>query len=150
MHRSSNGQSMAPPDRPFQQSTRTRPAGFNIEVHVDLKYAKNVKGENFVALSMVCAGTNKHAAVLLKTRQPAYVAKKFIKHWIAPFGRPVRIVMDQGGEFEREWDPDAGAVWTSIQDDRITCWMATCTGRTSWRLVRHHLACVGGPIQHRR
>lgn len=96
-------QSMAPPDRPFQQSTRTRPAGFNVEVHVDLKYAKNVKGENFVALSMVCAGTNKHAAVLLKTRQPAYVAKKFIKHWIAPFGRPVRIAMDQGGEFEREW-----------------------------------------------
>ena len=101
--RCSTCQSMAPPERPFQQAARARPAGFNVEVHVDLKYAKNVKGENFVALSMVCAGTNKHAAVLLKTRQPAYVAKKFIKHWIAPFGRPSRIVMDQGGEFEREW-----------------------------------------------
>lgn len=39
---------------------------------MDLKYAKNVKGETFVALSMICAATNKHAAVLLKTRKPSY------------------------------------------------------------------------------
>ena len=96
-------QSVAPPDRPFQQAPRVRPAGFNVEVHVDLKYAKNIKEVTFVALSMICAGTNKHAAVLLKTRKASYVARKFIKHWIAPFGRPSRIVMDQGGEFEREW-----------------------------------------------
>lgn len=96
-------QMTAPPDRPFQQKARPRPAGFNVEVHVDLKYGKNVKEQTFVALSVLCAGTNKHAAVLLKTRKPSYVAKKFIKHWIAPFGRPSRIVMDQGGEFEKEW-----------------------------------------------
>ena len=96
-------ESKAPPDKPFLQRPRQRPAGFNIEVHVDLKYAKNIKEETFVALSVVCAGTNKQAAVLLKTRKPSYVAQKFIKHWIAPFGRPTRIVMDQGGEFEKEW-----------------------------------------------
>ncbi len=96
-------ESKAPPDKPYLQRPRERPAGFNIEVHVDLKYAKNIKEETFVALSMVCAGTNKHAAVLLKTRKASYVAQKFIKHWIGPFGRPARIVMDQGGEFEREW-----------------------------------------------
>ena len=67
------------------------------------KYAKSVKDQTFVALSMLCAGTNKHAAVLLKTRKASYVAQKFVKHWIAPFGRPSRIVMDQGGEFEKEW-----------------------------------------------
>ena len=96
-------QAMAPPDRPFQQKARPRPAGFNVEVHVDLKYAKNIKDQSFVALSMLCAGTNKHAAVLLKTRKPSYVARKFVKHWVAPFGRPSRVVMDQGGEFEKEW-----------------------------------------------
>ena len=96
-------QTTAPPDRPFQQKARPRPAGFNVEVHVDLKYAKNVKDQTYVAMSMICAGTNKHAAVLLKTRKPSYVAKKFVKHWIAPFGRPSRVVMDQGGEFEKEW-----------------------------------------------
>ena len=40
-------QSCAPPDRPFQQAPRVRPAGFNVEVHVDLKYAKNIKDETF-------------------------------------------------------------------------------------------------------
>ena len=96
-------ESKAPPDKPFLQRPRQRPAGFNIEVHVDLKYAKNIKEETFVALSVVCAGANKQAAVLLKTRKASYVAQKFIKHWIGPFGRPTRIVMDQGGEFEKEW-----------------------------------------------
>ena len=96
-------ESKAPPDKPYLQKPRQRPAGFNVEVHVDLKYAKNVKEETFVALSMVCAGTNKHAAVLLKTRKPSYCAQKFIKHWISCFGRPSKIVMDQGGEFEKEW-----------------------------------------------
>ena len=96
-------ESAAPPSRPVQQKATPRPAGFNVEVHVDLKYAKNIKDETFVALSMVCAGTNKHAAVLLKTRKPSYVARKFIKHWIGAFGRPNRVVMDQGGEFEKEW-----------------------------------------------
>ena len=96
-------ESAAPPSRPVRQKATPRPAGFNVEVHVDLKYAKNIKDETFVALSMVCAGTNKHAAVLLKTRKPSYVARKFIKHWIGAFGRPNRVVMDQGGEFEKEW-----------------------------------------------
>ena len=96
-------ESKAPPDKPYLQKPRERPAGFNVEVHVDLKYAKNIKEETVVALSMVCAGTNKQSAVLLKTRKASYVAQKFIKHWISNFGRPQRIVMDQGGEFEREW-----------------------------------------------
>ena len=96
-------QSKAPPDKPYLQNPRARPAGFNVEVHVDLKYGKNIKDETFVALSVVCAGTNKHMAVMLKTRKASYVARKFIKHWIAVFGRPERIVMDQGGEFERDW-----------------------------------------------
>lgn len=96
-------QSKAPPEKPYLQNPRVRPAGFNVEVHVDLKYGKNIQDETFVALSVVCAGTNKHMAVLLKTRKASYVAKKFIKHWVAVFGRPERIVMDQGGEFERDW-----------------------------------------------
>ena len=75
-------QGMEVPGRPMQSRARGRPAGFNVEVHVDLKYASNIKDKTFVALSAICAGANKHMAVLLKTRKPAYVAQKFIKHWI--------------------------------------------------------------------
>ena len=96
-------ESMSMPEKPYLQNVTPRPAGFNVEVHLDLKYAKNIKNETFVALSMICAGTNKHQAVLLKTRRASYVAKKFIKHWIGVFGRPTRIVIDQGGEFEAEF-----------------------------------------------
>ena len=95
--------SIQPPDRPPQSRPNARPVGFNVEVHVDLKYGQDYKGQTYVALSAICAGTNKHVAVLLKTRKPGYVARKFIKHWIGHYGRPNRIVMDQGGEFEHEW-----------------------------------------------
>ena len=91
------------PGKPPTQRPSSRPAAFNVEVHVDLKYAQNIKGQTVVTLSMVDAGTNYHRAVLVKTRQPGYVAKKFLKHWIAIFGRPTRMVLDQGGEFEKEW-----------------------------------------------
>ena len=141
-------QSCAPPDRPFQQAPRVRPAGFNVEVHVDLKYAKNIKDETFVALSMICAGTNKHAAVLLKTRKASYVARKFIKHWIAPFGRPSRIVMDQGGEFEREWMLMLEQFGIhSVTTGSHACRMATCLCGTAWWSAWCYLAFPGCSVQ---
>ena len=118
-------ESIQPPPRPPQSRPHGRPAGFNVEVHVDLKYAQSIKGGTFVALSMICAGTNKHHAILLKTRKASYVARKFIKHWIGTFGRPSRIVMDQGGEFEKEWGLDAGALRYPFHHNGVTCGLAT-------------------------
>ena len=46
------------PGKPPTQRPCSRPAAFNVEVHVDLKYAQNIKGQTFVALSMVDAATN--------------------------------------------------------------------------------------------
>eukprot|EP00971_Amphidinium_carterae_P032354 637380-Amphidinium_carterae.2 len=48
---------------------------------------------------MVDLATNYHMACLLKTRDSAYVARKFIQQWIAHFGVPWVISLDQGGEF---------------------------------------------------
>ena len=49
---------------------------------------------------MVCAGTGWHVAVLIKNRKPRHVAKKILMDWIAHYGVPDEIVIDQGGEFQ--------------------------------------------------
>ena len=91
------------PTRPLPTRPGTRPIAFNFEVHLDLKYIKDAKDELYVALSMVDAATCFHAARLLRCREPAHVAGKFMSGWIALFGVPVAVVLDQGGEFETEF-----------------------------------------------
>ena len=68
----------------------------DVEVRVDLKYAQNVKGETFAALSMVDAATNYHRAVLVKTRKPGYITKKFLKHWVGLLGGPILMLESYG------------------------------------------------------
>ena len=115
----------------MQSRARGRPAGFNVEAHVDLKYMPATS-----RTTAICSGTNKHTAVLPKTRKPAYVAKKFIKHLIAPFGRPIRIVMDQKSEFERE----RLMMLVNYGVFSTTTGLATCLCRAPRRLVRDDMA----------
>lgn len=89
-----------PPKHPMATSPVQRPFGFNRAVHVDLKYVYDSRGRRYVALSVVDLGTVYHICCLLKTRRSDYVAAKFFRHWIQPFGAPERIWHDQGGEFE--------------------------------------------------
>ena len=91
------------PSRPLPARPGTRPIAFNMEVHLDLKYIKDAGGQLYVALSMVDAATCYHAARLLRCREPAHVAGKFMNGWLAIFGVPVAVVLDQGGEFETEF-----------------------------------------------
>ena len=91
------------PSRPLPARPGTRPIAFNFEVHLDLKYIKDAAGQLYVALSMVDAATCYHAARLLRCREPAHVAGKFMNAWLAVFGVPVAVVLDQGGEFETEF-----------------------------------------------
>jgi hypothetical protein len=90
----------APPTRPLQASTRTRPFGFNKAIAMDLKYLKDGAHQNHVALSVVDGGTSWHAACLLKNRRPEHVVKKLLALWFAPYGVPEIVIVDQGGEFE--------------------------------------------------
>jgi hypothetical protein len=87
------------PSRTSKAAGTVRPFGFNRTVYLDLKFYKNCKKQKFVAMSVVCAGTSWQLVTLLKTRQASYVAKKFVKHWVASFGAPDLVVHDQGGEF---------------------------------------------------
>ncbi|MFM7984158.1 MAG: hypothetical protein ACKPKO_33015, partial [Candidatus Fonsibacter sp.] len=90
----------AAPTKPLEASTSTRPFGFNKVIAMDLKYLKDAAGKNHVALSVVDGGTSWHAACLLKTRKPEHVVRKLLALWVAPYGVPEIIVVDQGGEFD--------------------------------------------------
>ena len=93
----------APPKRPLPARPEARPICFNSIVHLDLKYQHDFKKEIYVALSIVDGATSFHCAKLLRTRDPAHVAQKFLNAWIAVFGVPTTVLLDQEGEFETEF-----------------------------------------------
>ena len=94
---------MKPPPKPMTQRSDMRPVVFNELLGIDLKYGRDTQGQLYVALSMVDLATNYHRAVLLRNREPAHVSKKLLSHWIAVFGVPKEITLDQGGEWEAEF-----------------------------------------------
>eukprot|EP00971_Amphidinium_carterae_P265861 5273952-Amphidinium_carterae.1 len=87
------------PSHPPVVSVHTRPTRFGDELHLDLKYVRDVRDELHVFLSLVDAASSYHVAVLLKTRQAEHVASKVLKHWIMHYGCPRAVVHDLGGEF---------------------------------------------------
>ena len=89
-----------PPKHPMAATPNTRPYGFNIHIHIDIKFIMDVRGKKYAALSMFDLGTAKHDACLLKTRRSDYVASKFLRRWVNQYGAPKAITHDQGGEFE--------------------------------------------------
>ena len=90
----------AAPKHPTAAAAGVRPYGFNQQHQVDLKYVRDSRGRKYVFLSMLDVGTAFHQGVLLKTRRAEYVASKWLRHFVEPFGIPKRLIHDQGGEFE--------------------------------------------------
>ena len=91
------------PRRPMNQRGDARPWVFNESIGIDLKFTNDCSGQRYVALSMVDLATNFHQGVLLKNRNPEHVAQKFLTKWVAMFGAPTWISLDQGGEWEAEF-----------------------------------------------
>ena len=89
--------------QPPKHPRAARPYGFNLHVHVDVKYLLDARGKKYPALSIVDVGTPKHDCHLLKTRRSEYTAKKFLKRWVTVYGPPKAVTHDQGGEFELAW-----------------------------------------------
>ena len=67
---------------------------------MDLKFLKDADDNHHVALSMVDVGASYHVAVRLRNRSAKHVAKHILQDWIAHYGVPEEIIMDQGGEFQ--------------------------------------------------
>ena len=91
------------PRRPQAAAASVRPYGFNIHLHIDLKFVHDVRDKRYAVLSVLDLGTIKHDAVMIKTRRSDYVAGKFMRHWIMLYGVPKKITHDQGGEFEQSF-----------------------------------------------
>ena len=91
----------AAPKHPQAAAPSVRPYGFNVHIHIDIKYVYDARRKRYACLSMVDLGTVKHDAVMVKTKQSQYVARKFFRHWVSIYGPPAKITMDQGGEFEK-------------------------------------------------
>ena len=92
--------SRQPPKHPMASTPVTRPFGFNRHVHIDIKFTYDVRGRKYCCMSILDLGTVFHQAAMLKTRRSDYCAKKFLMHWIQPYGCPERLTHDQGGEWE--------------------------------------------------
>ena len=92
-----------PPSHPKPSTATTRPFGFNVHLHIDLKYLYDSRKKKYVCLSILDLGTVKHDAVMLKNRRSDYIAGKFLRHWVALYGCPSLITHDQGGEFEQSF-----------------------------------------------
>ena len=88
------------PRHPAAGTATTRPYGFNKVVQIDVKYLWDCRQKKYAALSMLCTGTGKHDAHMIKTRRADYIASKVLRKWIMVYGAPECIVHDQGGEFE--------------------------------------------------
>ena len=66
-------------------------------------FVHDVRDKRYAVMSMLCLGTLKHDCVMVKTRRSDYIAQKFFRHWIMPYGPPGKITHDQGGEFEQSF-----------------------------------------------
>ena len=75
-----------------------RPYGFNLHVHVDVRYLLDARGKKYPVLSIVDVGTLKHDCHLIKTRRSDYTAKKFFRRRVTAYGPPKAVTHDQGGE----------------------------------------------------
>ena len=93
-------QARQPPKHPMASTPSLRPYGFNKRVHIDIKFVYDSEDRKYACLSMIDLGTCYHATCMLKTRRSDYVAGKFLRHWVQPFGAPEHVTHDQGGEFE--------------------------------------------------
>ena len=93
----------AMPQAPKRAVGLARPFGFNEHVVADLKYVHDARDSRFVLLSIVDAGTCFHVAGLLKNRKPPHVSKRFFELWVAHYGAPRRLSLDQGVEFAGEF-----------------------------------------------
>ena len=92
--------SRQPPRHPMASTPVMRPYGFNRHIHIDIKFAHDVRGRKYCCMSILDLGTAFHQGAMLKTRRSDYCAKKFLMHWVQPYGAPERITHDQGGEWE--------------------------------------------------
>ncbi len=92
------------PHPPLEASPSIAPFGFNRIVSVDSKYLLDSEGGHHISVSLVCTGTCFHGRALLKSRQPQHAIQHISQCRTQVFGAPEMFILDQGGEFEAEFN----------------------------------------------
>eukprot|EP00971_Amphidinium_carterae_P343830 6483845-Amphidinium_carterae.1 len=92
-----------PPQKLGVASGSERAREFNVELNVDLKFARDVMNRTHVLLNMLDTATRYSQLVKIKDKSSATVARKIWTHWVTiwvrPYGAPVLIKHDLGREF---------------------------------------------------
>ena len=90
---------------PITQKTSAipRPEQFDRLVGFDLKYKRDVNGQQLVLMNILDVATRYSAATDLKNKEPAVVAKALWTNWWSTFGAPIEVIHDQGREFSQEF-----------------------------------------------
>ena len=91
-------QRQAPPITQRASATQ-RPEQNGRLVGLDLKFKRNVNGQQYALMNILDIATRYTAATVLKSKEPAVVAKAFWNNWWPTFGASVEVVHDQGREF---------------------------------------------------
>jgi hypothetical protein len=82
---------------------RLRPErDFNETTGVDLFSLADLHGRTLNFPNVVCHASAYQACTPVDSRNPAHVFSRLTETWLIPFGIPAKVVVDQGGEFERD------------------------------------------------
>ena len=77
---------------------------FNEQVSVDLLFATGSGEGQYTVFSVVDAASRYHMAVTVPDKKPGTIAKAFASYWMRWAGAPRKIVHDQGGEFNGQFE----------------------------------------------
>ena len=87
---------------------------FNDTIAVDLFFIRDRRDNPASFLSIVDLASRFHVVVRVKSKRPDVTWTKLLRHWILPFGVPLRVVHDGGGEFEREFGQELEDMGTQL------------------------------------
>ena len=77
---------------------------FADEVQMDIVYVKDITGNAFPVLGIICQCTHLHVASRLDSRNPEEVIKKFNQIWNNSFGMPLVLRTDADGAFRSHFE----------------------------------------------
>ena len=77
---------------------------FNAVVGLDLKFIKDLDDKSYVVLNTLDLATTFSIAVIVADKKPKTIAEAFRTHWMTWASTPEKVVLDQGTEFQKEFE----------------------------------------------
>ena len=91
------------PERIPRVAMPYRPTRFNAVVGLDLKYAHDASGKQFMLLNILDLATCFNLAVPLESKSAEQVARALKLYWLQWASSPEKVIVDQGTEFHGDF-----------------------------------------------